>query len=66
MEITLSQFLRNQLGIATGSTKFPLTQVSVFAYREPKSERLSEELSQDLKVTPLFILLILLYSVLKK
>ena len=66
MEITLSQFLRNQLSIATGSTKFPLTQVSVFAYREPKSERLSEELSQDLKVTPLFILLILLYSVLKK
>ena len=55
MEITLSQFLRNQLSIATGSTKFPLTQVSVFAYREPKSERLSEELSQDLKVTPFFI-----------
>ena len=64
MEITLSQFLRNQLGIATGSTKFSLTHV--FAYREPKSERLSEELSQDLKVTPLLILLILLYSVLKK
>ena len=65
MEITLSQFLRNQLGIATGSTKFSLTHV--FAYREPKSERLSEELSQGLdKVIPLFILLILLYSVLKK
>ena len=67
MKIQFSLFLRNGLGIVPASTKSSVAQVSVLAYREPKSERLNEELSHcSEKVIFLFILLIPLYSVLKR
>ena len=67
MKIQLSRLLRNRLGIVPALTKSFLAQVPVLVYREPKSERLSEELSHcSEKFMSLFILLIFLYSILKR